>query len=97
MIISMNLPSRKRLPFDQPAIYQIWVQGRIDPDWLDNLGGMSVYLAKGDENPLTTTLMGELRDQAALLGVLNTLYEMHLPVLAVVCLSPENTSKVNLS
>ena len=30
-----------------------------------------------------TTLEGELSDQAALVGVLNTLYEMHLPVLLV--------------
>lgn len=30
-----------------------------------------------------TTLLGELADQAALSGVLNTLYELHLPVLAV--------------
>ena len=30
-----------------------------------------------------TTLLGELADQAALAGVLNTLYELHLPVLSV--------------
>jgi hypothetical protein len=33
-----------------------------------------------------TTLEGYLRDQAALFGVLNTLYELHLPVLSVECL-----------
>jgi hypothetical protein len=30
-----------------------------------------------------STLEGELRDQAALTGVLNSLYELHLPVLSV--------------
>ena len=30
-----------------------------------------------------TTLVGELADQAALAGVLNTLFELHLPVLSV--------------
>ena len=30
-----------------------------------------------------TTLFGELSDQAALAGVLNTLYELHLPVFSV--------------
>ena len=33
-----------------------------------------------------TILMGRLADQAALAGVLNTLYEQHLPVLSVDCL-----------
>ncbi len=32
---------------------------------------------------LVTILEGELSDQAALAGVLNTLYELHLPLLSV--------------
>jgi hypothetical protein len=32
---------------------------------------------------LLTALEGELMDQAALAGVLNTLYELHLPVFSV--------------
>ena len=34
------------------------------------------------ESPVTT-LLGELSDQAALAGVINTLYELHLPLLTV--------------
>ncbi len=37
-----------------------------------------------------TLLEGELLDQAALAGVLTTLYELHLPVLSVECLSAEH-------
>ena len=33
-------------------------------------------------SPLTT-LMGPLRDQAELMGVLNSLYELHMPVVEV--------------
>lgn len=40
-----------------------------------------------ESSPETTTpistLLGELSDQAALMGVLNTLYDLHLPVLSV--------------
>ena len=39
-----------------------------------------------DAGTLKTTLVGELPDQAALLGVLNTLYELHLPLRSVVCM-----------
>jgi hypothetical protein len=48
---------------------------------------MSVFQSIGEDNRLVTTLEGELRDQAALAGVMNTLYELHLLVLSVLCQS----------
>jgi hypothetical protein len=32
-----------------------------------------------------TTLSGQVRDQAALIGVINSLYELHLKILSVHC------------
>ena len=71
------------LPFDCSAIYQITVQGRIDPNWSDRLEGMTICLATAETGSSLTTLEGQLSDQAALAGVLNTLYELHLTVLSV--------------
>jgi hypothetical protein len=82
-----NRSLRNAISFDRPAAYQIRVQGRIDPDWSDRLAGMTIRLAVEEASPPVTTLNGELGDQAALAGVLNTLYELHLPVLSVLCLS----------
>ena len=79
----MSIPSRKPIPFDLQATYQISVQGRIDPNWSDRLEGMTISLATVEEGPPVTTLEGELSDQAALAGVLNALYELHLTVLLV--------------
>lgn len=79
----MSLPPRKPIPFDCPAAYQIRVQGRIDPSWSDRLEGMAVCLSIGEADHPITTLEGELLDQAALIGVFNTLYELHLPLLSV--------------
>jgi hypothetical protein len=81
------MPSRNPSPFDSPAEYQISVQGRIDPTWSDRLEGMTIRQTAVDAGPPVTTLQGELKDQAALAGVLNTLYELHLPVLLVKCLN----------
>ncbi|MFO7632841.1 MAG: hypothetical protein R6W76_09890 [Caldilinea sp.] len=69
--------------FDLPSAYQIWVGGRIDPSWSDRLAGMSVqpHMRAGGAN--VTLLQGELPDQAALVGLLNNLYELHFVVLAV--------------
>jgi len=79
----VNLPPRNPIPFDHPATYQISIQGRIDATWSDRLEGMTISLTTVEVGPPVTTLEGELSDQAALAGVLNTLYELHLPVLSV--------------
>ena len=82
----MNKVSRKPNPYDSPATYQISVQGWIDPTWSDRLEGMTIGLVTADADSPITTLVGEVSDQAALAGVLNTLYELHLLVLSVKCL-----------
>ena len=83
-----ELPSQQ-LTFDEPAMYRIRVSGRIRPNWSDRLEGMIIGLDIPDVGPPVTTLVGELTDQAALAGVLNTLYELHRPVLSVECLSAQ--------
>jgi len=73
--------------FDSPATYRIGVEGRIPARWFDRLEGMSITERSPEAESAVTTLLGELADQAALAGVLNTLYELHLPVLSVERLS----------
>jgi hypothetical protein len=85
----MSVQPRKPIPFDSPATYQISVQGRVDPNWFDLLEGMSICVSTGEEGSPVTTLDGEFSDQAALLGILNSLYELHLPLLFVKCLNNE--------
>jgi hypothetical protein len=77
----------KRSGFDGPATYRIQVEGRVPAKWGDRLEGMTVTVWTSETEPQLTRLQGELSDQAALAGVLNTLYELHLPVLSVERLS----------
>jgi hypothetical protein len=76
-----NLPSMK-----EPAIYRIRVRGHLDSKWSDRLEAMNITESQQDDGESETTLVGRLADQAALAGVMNTLYEQHLPVLSVDCL-----------
>ena len=85
---NMANSSRDPIPFDAAAVYLIAVQGRIDPAWSDRLEGMKVDQGAEGASAPVTTLEGELIDQAALAGVLSTLYELHLPVVSVERLSP---------
>ena len=75
--------------FDRPATYRIGVKGRIPPDWCDRLEGMAVTEGSSAANSPVTVLVGELADQAALAGLLNTLFQLHLSVIFVECLSAE--------
>ena len=65
-----------------PGSYAIRAQGRLDATWSDQLGGMRITVT-GSGRHSVTILVGRLTDQAALLGVLNTLYELGLPLLSV--------------
>ena len=71
------------MAYDRPAAYQISAYGRIDPSWADRLEDMTISQATyGADEPITV-LEGNLSDQSALAGVLNTLYELHLTILLV--------------
>ncbi len=65
-----------------PGTYTIQVQGRLDLSWSDQLGGMRITVS-GTGRHAVTMLAGRLADQAALLGVLNALYDLGFPLLSV--------------
>jgi hypothetical protein len=71
---------------DGPATYRIYVKGHLVSDRSDRLSDMKVEGSVGLDGQETSILEGQLADQAALSGVLNTLYELHLPVISVECL-----------
>ena len=69
------------------AIYKIRVRGRLDDSWSDSLGGMQITQASGTDGQPETILVGRVVDQAMLAGILNSLYEKHLPVLSAKCVN----------
>lgn len=71
------------LKLETPATYRIRVQGRLDDTWAKRVGGMTITVDKASDKPAVTILVGHLPDQAALSGVLNTLYDLRLPLLSV--------------
>ena len=75
--------SRKSFTFDRPGNYRIRVQGFLDESWSEKLGGMRITTSSLKDQGPVTALVGQVRDQAELAGVLNTLYELHLTLLSV--------------
>jgi len=63
--------------------YQILVEGTLDPSWFECLAGLAISVRERPEQPLVTVLTGPLEDQAALQGVLDTLFMLNMPLLMV--------------
>jgi hypothetical protein len=77
--------SKKNVPLkmSSPADYRIVVCGRLNERYSSRLGGMNITTPDEEETGPVTILLGRLSDQAALMGILNNLYELHMPVLLV--------------
>ena len=71
-----------RLTLDKSAIYRIRIQGSLSQSWADYLGDLYIEVNYESDCPVTT-LSGPVLDQAALLGVLNSLYGLGYPLLSV--------------
>lgn len=75
---------------EDPATYRIRVRGRLNADLSDRFEGMHIENLQRNDGKAESVLEGSILDQAALAGVLNQLFELHLPVMAVDCLGGPN-------
>ena len=78
-----DTPESKQLAFEKPAKYHIRVQGSLEKRYSDCLGDMQITVRKRKDQSPVTVLSGQVRDQCELMGILNSLYELHLPLLSV--------------
>ena len=69
--------------FGGPGTYRIIVLGALSEEWSDRLAGMAITVTSWGDAQNRTHLTGRIRDQAELRGVLESLYELHLPILSV--------------
>ena len=82
--------SKKSFPFNRPGNYRIRVLGSLDESWSERLGDLHITTSSLKDQGPVTELVGPIRDQAELSGLLNTLYELHLTLLSVEMLEAEN-------
>ena len=68
------------------AYYRIRVRGELNENMSDRLEGMHIESTYRKDGRAETVLEGRLNDQSALSGVLNALYDMHLPVVSADCI-----------
>jgi hypothetical protein len=85
----MNAAYSNRRAYDSPATYQIVIQGVLAPSWSERLEGMAITPISTGDSVVLTSLVGELADQNALAGVLNTLVDSHLTLVSLNRLSDD--------
>lgn len=87
----MNLPDDAGLP----STYEIVVNGELGDSWARWLHGLAHTAEVLDSNPHVTVLTVQVRDQAALRGVLNQLWDLNLTLTGVRRIHPHPRKEAN--
>lgn len=82
-ITALTILNDMKYPYDHPGIYAIHIAGKVESGWADYLGGLKVTYEESPTGEFISVLKGPLPDQAALLGILTTLYNARFPLLFV--------------
>ena len=79
----MNVKDKKSLKSWSPTTYKIEIEGELNEIWVDAFEGKKITTRKREDQSVVTCLTGPVLDQCELMGILNGLFELHLPILTV--------------
>ena len=78
----MGQPQQRINMFD-PAVFHIRINGRLGESWLEYFGAQSMSVEVDEAGPISTILISEPVDQAALVGMINRLNGLGHPLVSV--------------
>ena len=70
-----------------PAVFAIRIQGEIGEDWVEYFGARTISTERGESGFPVTVLTTEPVDQAGLIGMINHVNMLGLPLVSVECVS----------
>jgi hypothetical protein len=83
----MKSYKNKNINFKNRAIYKIVVSGILNESYFMRIPMMQIKVSRNYKGERFTSIIGEIKDQAALSGILNYLYDMQYTVISVNMLS----------
>lgn len=66
-----------------PTTYEIKVHGQLDESWSEWFHGLTLTCRQTETGLVVTTLSGVVADQAALRGILTSIWDLNLTLLSV--------------
>lgn len=81
--MTTDIVGKYKYKFQRPAIYRIMAVGDLSDKFSDRLSGMQITVDRTKGDSPITSLVGQINDQSALMGVLNALHDYHLTILSV--------------
>ena len=76
-------PRKRHVEFGGPVRYRVVVEGELAAQWEDRLGDLTITTTMAGDGVAHTTLSGLFADQAAFNGLIEILYDLHLPIIRV--------------
>ena len=70
-----------------PAVFAICIQGEIGEDWAEYFGARTISIELGEAGFPVTVLTTEPVDQAGMIGMINHVNMLGLPLVSVECVS----------
>ena len=70
-----------------PEVFAIRIQGEIGEGWAEYFGARTISVERGESGFPVTILTTELVDQAGLIGMINHVNMLGLPLVSVECVS----------
>jgi hypothetical protein len=77
---------RQRINMYDRAVFCIRIEGKLSESWSEYFGAQSMSVEVDEAGLSSTTLISEPVDQAALIGMINHLNGLGLPLVSVECL-----------
>lgn len=77
----------RKLNMYAPAVFAIRIHGEIGKNWAEYLGARTIFTERRESGFPVTVLTTEAVDQAGLIGMINHVNMLGLPLVSVQCLS----------
>jgi hypothetical protein len=93
----MDNPAPKEPGMASPAVYQITAKGILDAHWAEWFNGSIVQIEHSKEGHPHTIMTCCVKDQSQLLGILNRLNNLNLPLIQMAYISSERSNLDRIS
>ena len=75
--------SSRKINMYKPAVFRICIQGELDEDWFEYFSAQSATVETDKIGNAVTVIISEPMDQAALVGLVNRLNAVGIPLISV--------------